>query len=242
MAGKANYPNPFAGGATSTCPLTCQMTPGPCYSAQSQDIKDITYGYAGLPTRMVLQVLDESCSPMPGCVIDVWHAAPVGKYSGDDPINENVAFCTGGDSDFTSHLYFRGKQTCDANGVCFFDTCFPGWYPGRTIHVHMSVSLGGSNVVTTQLFFDDVLDDEIIDTQPLYSARGARDTTNESDSVIAPSAVWPYVFETRKMPDGALLAWKTLVIRTTGSPSCPVPGSNAGSAEASNGDGGGAGG
>jgi protocatechuate 3,4-dioxygenase beta subunit len=213
MTGKAAYPDPFQGAPATTCAMTCELTKGPCYSAQSVEIGDISYGYGGLPMRMLLRLVDESCRPIAGAVVDVWHVAPTGKYSGNDPTNENVAFCTGGDPDFTSHVYFRGKQTTGADGVAAFDTCFPGWYPGRTIHVHMTLSVGGQEYVTTQLGFDDALDDAIISTQPLYDTRGARDTTNASDGVFAPNHT-DYVFEARQMPDGALLAWKTIVLRS----------------------------
>ena len=215
MRDKTSYPNPFASGSTSACALSCAMTVGPCYSAQSETVQDISYGYDGLPTRIYLQILDESCNPLSGATVDVWHVSAVGKYSGNDSANENVAFCTGGDSDFTSHLYFRGKQTTDAKGVVFIDTCFPGWYSGRTIHIHMTVSVGDQAYVTTQLFFDDTLSDQIVATQPLYDTRGARDTTNQNDSVISSSAVGDYLFETAKMTDGAMLAWKTLVLRSS---------------------------
>jgi hypothetical protein len=82
----------------------------------------------GVERRGALQLIGAAiASPWIGCGQGVWHVAPTGKYSGDDTANENVAFCTVGDTAYESHLYFRGKQTTDANGVVFFDTCFPGW-------------------------------------------------------------------------------------------------------------------
>jgi protocatechuate 3,4-dioxygenase beta subunit len=225
MKDKASYPNPFVSGTPSTCSLTCEMTQGPCYDSASEEIQDISYGYTGLPLRVYLQILDEACQPVSGAVVDVWHVSPVGKYSGDDAANEDVAFCTGNDSDFTSHRYFRGKQTADASGVVYFDTCFPGWYTGRTIHIHLTIRVGGSAYVTTQLFFEDLLDDEIVGTQPVYDARGQRDTTNETDTVITAAALPDYLFTTERMTDGAMLAWKTLVLRSALSDSsCSIAG------------------
>ena len=228
MRDRASYPNPFVGSTPSGCALACAMTEGPCYSAQSEVIQDISYGYPGLPLRMYLRVLDETCQPVVGASVDVWHVSPVGKYSGNDTAHENVSFCTGNDSDFTSHLYFRGKQTTDASGEVFFDSCFPGWYAGRTIHVHLTVRIGDQGYLTTQLFFSDALEDDVIGTQPLYDARGARDTTNQNDSVIAASAGGDYLFAAQKMTDGALLAWKTLVVRSSlGASLCQAPGGSA---------------
>lgn len=229
MKDKASYPNPFAGSTQTTCPLTCEMTLGPCYDSKSEELQDISYGYDGLPMRMYFQVLDDACKPVSGAVVDVWHVSAVGKYSGDDSPTENVAFCTGSDAEFTSHLYFRGKQTTGDDGVVFFDTCFPGWYSSRTVHVHLTISVGGQAYVTSQLFFPDALDDEIIGTQPIYKDRGPRDTTNTTDTVISESALPDYLFEYEKMSDGVMLAWKTLVIRSSlATASCAAPGGSGG--------------
>jgi protocatechuate 3,4-dioxygenase beta subunit len=211
MTGKASYPNPFSGVATSGCAATGTLTQGPCYDSASELIQDISYGQDGLPMRMVFQVLDASCRPLAGATVEVWHVAPTGKYSGDDTAHENVAFCTGSDSQYSTHLYFRGKQTTDANGVAFFDTCFPGWYSGRTVHVHFTIT-SGSQSFTSQYVFDDTLDDDIIDTQPVYDTRGKRDTTNLTDTVVSASDYQQFVFQTQRMADGALLAWKAIVL------------------------------
>jgi protocatechuate 3,4-dioxygenase beta subunit len=215
MTAKATYPNPFACSAPSSCTMTCELTAGPCYSSQSVVIQDISYGYAGLPVRMYFQLLNEDCKPVANATIDVWHVSPVGKYSGDDSVNEDISFCTGNDSTFTSALYFRGKQTSDANGIVFFDTCYPGWYSSRTTHVHLTISVGGSAYVTTQLCFDDALDDSIVGAQPLYDTRGARDTKNTTDTVFSAGDYTDYLFETAKMSDGVMLAWKTIVLRNS---------------------------
>jgi protocatechuate 3,4-dioxygenase beta subunit len=224
MTDKASYPDPFAGVTVAACALTCSATQGPCYSAQAEEIQDISYGSGGLPTRLYLQVLDDACKPVSGAVVDVWHVSAAGKYSGNDPVNENVAFCTANDADFTSHLYFRGKQTTDTNGVVFFDTCYPGWYAGRTVHIHFAVRIGTQTYVISQLFFDDALNDDILNGQVLYNSRGARGTTNQNDGVVGASAVADYSFQTQRMTDGALLAWKTVIVRSIpSSTSCTIP-------------------
>jgi protocatechuate 3,4-dioxygenase beta subunit len=199
MTAKASYPDPFV--TAAACALSCEMTQGPCYDSASTVRQDISDGQNGLPMRMALRILDSSCNPVPGASIDVWHTSAAGKYSGDDTANEDVAFCTGNDSDYTSHLYFRGRQTTDASGKAYFDSCFPGWYSSRTIHVHLTIRVGGTAYLTTQLFFTDDLDNSIIGTEPLYDARG-------------------YIFETAQMTDGAMLAWKTIILRTATQSSC----------------------
>lgn len=216
MTAKATYPNPFDGvAAPTTCTASCALTEGPCYSSQSVEIQDISYGYSGLPMRLYLQILDESCKPVSGATVDLWHVAPNGEYSGNDAVNENIAFCTANDPNFTSKLYFRGKQTTDANGIVYFDSCFPGWYSSRTIHIHMTISIGTTAYVTTQFGFDDTLDDEIVGSQPLYDTRGSRDTKNTTDTVLpAAPDLSNYLFQTSKMSDGAMLAWKQIILRS----------------------------
>ncbi|MBZ4422853.1 protocatechuate 3,4-dioxygenase [Myxococcus sp. RHST-1-4] len=224
MTMAASYPDPFASGIGTTCTLTCAATLGPCY-ATTLERKDISEGHDGLPVRLALLVVDETCKPIQGASVDIWHTAPHGLYSGEDASD----FCTSGDAEARAARWFRGVQTTDANGRVEFDTCFPGWYSSRTIHIHFTIRVNGNEYVTSQLFFDDALDDEIINTQPLYNTRGARDTTNSTDTVISADAVSDYVLQTERMPDGAMLAWKTLVIRSSlDNALCSVPGGSGG--------------
>lgn len=215
MTGQASYPNPFASGAPTVCALTCEVTQGPCWDSQAEQIQDISYGQLGLPTRFYFQIVDDACAPVAGATIDVWHVAATGKYSGNDSANEQIGFCTANDPVYTSALFFRGKQVTDASGVAYFDSCYPGWYSGRTIHVHFIITVDGQSTVTSQFVFDDTLNDEIVGTQPIYSDRGARDTTNATDTAVPAASAAAYSFETQQMPDGALLAWKTVVVRAS---------------------------
>ena len=205
-----NYPDPFSGGIGPTCDIFCASTLGPCY-AQTIDRKDISEGEDGLPVRLAFLVVDENCNPVPGAPVDIWHTTPRGTYSGDDaPQN-----CTLGDQAAKAARYFRGIQTADENGRVDFDTCFPGWYSGRTIHIHFTVRVNDTVYVTSQLFFDDTLCDEIIATQPIYNERGDRDTNNQNDNVLGGADPLPYTFQAEKQADGAMLAWKALVLRSS---------------------------
>ncbi|RJS24134.1 protocatechuate 3,4-dioxygenase [Corallococcus sp. H22C18031201] len=231
---RGGYLDPFASGIGSACKLTCEATLGPCY-ARTLERQDISEGHDGLPVRLAFLIVDETCKPIPGASVDIWHAAPEGLYSGEDA----STFCTSADAKAVAARWFRGVQTTDANGRVQFDTCFPGWYSSRTIHIHFTVRLNGQEYVTSQLFFDDALDDEIVNTQPLYNARGPRDTTNAHDNVVSADSVVDYLFQTQRMPDGAMLAWKTLVIRSSlDAARCQVPGGSGGNPGGPGGDGG----
>jgi hypothetical protein len=92
-----------------------------------------------------------------------------------------------------------------------------------------TVRLNGTEYVTSQFFFEDTLTDEILVTQPEYNTRGTRDTNNTNDSVISAGSVAEYSFQTSRMPDGVMLAWKTIVLRSSPATSlCDIPGGGGG--------------
>ena len=76
----------------------------------------------------------------------------------------------------------RGIQKTDASGIATFQTVYPGWYQGRTVHIHVKVHVGGSVVHTGQLFFDDTATDAVYRRAP-YSKRPSRTTRNAADSI-----------------------------------------------------------
>ena len=82
--------------------------------------------------------------------------------------------------------FLRGVQITDAHGVARFTTIYPGWYPGRTVHIHLKVRTTaaptGAYEFTSQLFFEDALTDEIHARSP-YAAHGRRTTTNAADGI-----------------------------------------------------------
>ena len=208
---KGGYADPFASGIGATCKLTCSATIGPCY-AKTISRKDISEGQPGLPVRLAFLVLDEQCRPIPHASVDIWHAGPAGMYSGDD----GEPMCTMDDPKALAARWFRGVQKTDAKGRVDFDTCFPGWYHGRTIHVHFIVTTTDGHTVTSQLFFDDGLVDAIVAKEPGYDTRGLRDTNNTNDGVIGKDEVADYLFTTSRQHDGAMLAAKAIILQTHG--------------------------
>jgi protocatechuate 3,4-dioxygenase beta subunit len=79
-------------------------------------------------------VLTRSCRPLPGVLLDLWHANENGDY--DD-----------------SGFRYRGHQFSDAAGRYRFRTILPGLYPGRTRHYHLKVQAPRQRILTTQLYF-----------------------------------------------------------------------------------------
>ncbi|MEZ4429765.1 MAG: hypothetical protein R3A51_18970 [Nannocystaceae bacterium] len=208
MTEKRCYPDPFA--AATSCLVLCETTEGPC-TADTIERQDVSEGFSGLPIRLALKIVAvDSCAPVAGAVVEIWHTQRTGVYSGVTP---SGAFCYGDDPEAESHLYFRGTQTSDADGRVDFDTCFPGWYGGRAIHIHFRIYLGGERYLTSQLFFDEALTAEIFNAHPEYAEFGQPDTINSNDNIIGGvEDITPYLLETARMADGAMLASKIIAI------------------------------
>ena len=66
-----------------------------------------------------------------------------------------------------------------------FGTIYPGWYRGRTTHIHAKVHLDKSTLLTTQFFTTKQMDDVVYARAP-YSGDTGRDTFNDSDNIRSP--------------------------------------------------------
>lgn len=201
-----SYPDPYPTTAAA-CVLATAATEGPCTEAEDRERQDISEGYPGLPMRLALRVVDSACNPIAGAKVKIWHTQIAGSYSGDTP---NNGMCLKESADSAKH-YFRGVQTTDESGRVDFDSCFPGWYPGRTIHIHYTVASGGKSF-TSQLVFDDTLVAEIFSSHPEYKGYGQPDTTNASDSVVGAQDLATYLVDATRASDGAMVAAKQLVV------------------------------
>ncbi|MEV8633026.1 intradiol ring-cleavage dioxygenase [Streptosporangium sp. NPDC051023] len=82
--------------------------------------------------------------------------------------------------------YLRGAQVTDSSGIVQFTTIWPGWYRGRTVHIHVMVHVGDARVLTTQLMFDESLNTKVFAAEP-YSEHTGRDTLNDNDTIYKPA-------------------------------------------------------
>lgn len=224
MTGAAAYPDPFEGRADGeTCSITCEMTLGPCH-VESPERRDISDGWDGLPVRLALRVVDEACEPVAGAAVEVWHTNHHGSYSG-----AAAAMCNLGEEDRAAG-YFRGYQITDANGRVDFDTCYPGWYPGRAVHVHFRVQTDGYDpddrapaAGTSQLYFPDDINGSVFGAEPLYRDAGAPDRTNVSDGIARRAEdLAPYTCDIARLDDGAMLASAQIVLQSSSREGCAI--------------------
>ncbi len=159
------------------CTTTPSETKGPFpIKTPSQlvqaNIKSDRAGVA-LLMNITVQNKNNSCSPLAGVLVDVWHCDKDGDYSEYG-------------SSATLH-FLRGRQTTDANGNVSFLSVYPGWYNGRAPHIHVEVlSSSGSSLLVTQIAFPENIS-SVVYASTLYSANGQADTSNTSDNIFANS-------------------------------------------------------
>jgi protocatechuate 3,4-dioxygenase beta subunit len=169
--------------AASGCVLQRELTEGPFYLDLDLVRRNIKGGRSGTPLTMRFTVVNAAtCKPIPGARVEIWHADAAGTYSG-------VAGEGG--------TYLRGIQKADSAGRVRFESIFPGWYRGRTPHIHMKVFVGGNEVHTGQVFFRQAVQRTVY-RQGVYAARGLADTSNGADNIYASAGTRALMSLTRK--------------------------------------------
>lgn len=159
------------------------MTEGPYFVDERLNRSDIRSDPTtvavkeGVPLRLqigVYQVAGDACTPFSNALVDIWHCDALGLYS-DVEQNGTVG-----------QEFLRGYQVTDASGEVEFQTIYPGWYMGRTVHIHLKVRTDADSAqgyeFTSQLYFDESITDQVHAQAP-YSSHGTRDTRNADDNI-----------------------------------------------------------
>jgi protocatechuate 3,4-dioxygenase beta subunit len=168
----------------ASCVLSPEVTEGPYWIDNKLTRRDITEDRPGLPLKLVLTVQNaKTCSPIKGADVEIWHCDAGGAYSGYE---SGSAGAPGGQhaTPTDSERYLRGHQKADSHGRARFLTIYPGWYRGRTPHIHLKVHVGGSVVHTGQLFFDEKTTAAVYHRSP-YKSHGQPDTSHAADMIYA---------------------------------------------------------
>ena len=114
---------------------TARQGDGPFFKPKSPERGELREpGAQARPAELSGFVLTRSCRPLPGVVVDLWHADEKGEY-------DNVGF------------RYRGHVITGPGGTYQFRTIVPAVYSGRTRHYHVKVQAPGSRLLTTQLYF-----------------------------------------------------------------------------------------
>ena len=206
----------------AVCKLNAEQEEGPFYIADELFRSNLVEGYPGVPLSLRIVLLDaHSCRPLPNAVVDVWHCDAMGVYSGFAKQNGMGpgGFAGGPPPGFDpehagegrppemgpgmgmprkSHptdkmTFLRGIQKTDSAGAVAFTTVFPGFYMGRTNHIHFKVRTGGDAATkahaaghtahTGQVFFPEVVATELMQHAP-YNMHTIHRTTQSEDHVF----------------------------------------------------------
>lgn len=182
------------------CVVRPEQTEGPYFVDEHLNRSDIrsdpTDGRVrpGTPLTLTLAISRfgaGACQPLAGAQVDIWHCDALGVYSDVRDPNFNTI----------GQKFFRGYQITDVHGEAKFLTIYPGWYEGRTVHIHVKVrtapQAGRSFEFTSQMYFDDTLSNRVYANAP-YAAKGKRTARNQDDRIfrrggdqlmLAPTAV-----------------------------------------------------
>ena len=168
------------------CVVRPEQTEGPYFVDEKLNRVDIRpdpgtgKASAGAPLDLeirVYRVANGTCTPYQNAIVDIWQCDAMGVYS--DVKDTNGFFNTAGQK------FLRGYQVTDATGVAKFTTVYPGWYQGRSVHIHFKVrsSLAArASEFTSQLYFDDAFSDKVLARAPYNTKTGTR-TPNERDGI-----------------------------------------------------------
>lgn len=168
------------------CVISPEQTEGPYFVDEKLKRSDIRSDPAdgsvkeGVPLQLTLrvsQVNNTQCQPLANAIVDIWHCDALGLYSDvEDPRFNTIG-----------KKFLRGYQITDANGTVQFTTIYPGWYQGRTVHIHFKVRTetpsNQSYEFTSQLYFDDAMSDRVY-TQAPYASKGQRTLKNAQDGIF----------------------------------------------------------
>lgn len=154
---------------------------------------------AGIPLTITLTLVasNDSCTPLRGYAIYLWHCDQAGRYS---------MYSSG----VTSENYLRGVQVTDEEGKVTFTSIFPACYSGRWPHIHFEIypsvdatSSSRNKVATSQLALpEDVCDTVYATSGYSQSVRNLSQISLSSDNVFSDGASTQLATVTGNTTDG----------------------------------------
>jgi protocatechuate 3,4-dioxygenase beta subunit len=182
-----------AGNPRYPCVVRPASTQGPYYVDEKLDRSDIrsdpsdgtvkqgallalTFNVSTIAKGALRGAQGRLCAPLKDAIVDVWHCDAAGVYSdAEDPNFKTIG-----------KKFLRGYQITDQNGIARFTTVYPGWYPGRTVHIHYKIrspsSAKSPYEFVGQMYFDEGMSDRVY-ANPPYASRGKRSISNLTDRI-----------------------------------------------------------
>jgi protocatechuate 3,4-dioxygenase beta subunit len=187
----------------ATCQLLAEQEEGPYRRGRQPPRRDVTEDRDGLALRLGLRLRTPDGEPVAAAEVEIWHCDAAGRYSGYPPFDPAATV------DATPQVavyrpdetFLRGRQVTDKDGDVEFRTIYPGWYSGRTVHVHLLVQVPGRSYIT-QLYFPEDVTAAVFAHTP-YRDHSLPDTTHASDGIFATGGE-PALLAIREDGDGRL--------------------------------------
>jgi protocatechuate 3,4-dioxygenase beta subunit len=199
--------------AAPRCTLTPEQEEGPYYVDFGKARRDVTEGKPGVPLQLRVALVDaKRCEPLEAAAVDIWHCDATGVYSGftangggnDGGRGFGPSFGGRGgpggrgggrgQGPIDETRFLRGIQVTNRQGIAEFATVYPGWYAGRTIHIHLKVHLGGSAGAeryagghvshTGQLFLPEDITEQIAKMDPYVKHSNVHRTLHSEDNIF----------------------------------------------------------
>ncbi len=147
-------------------PFPLDLTENPFYLRS-----DIREDREGIQLNLKMKILGKkNCEPFPNVRVNIWQCDKDGNYSG-----------YGSETGLT---YLRGYQIADANGEVNFITIFPGWYPGRTCHIHFQVYVNSSYAAISQFTWEHDIKNALLNAYPDIYTNGPDPVTPDADGIF----------------------------------------------------------
>jgi protocatechuate 3,4-dioxygenase beta subunit len=185
----------------AVCRSWAEQDEGP-YHRDAQPVRrDVVEDRVGVPLGLGIRLAGGDGAPPADASVEIWQCDALGRYSGFPPPAPSGAVARA--EHLADQSFLRGRQATDGGGMVEFRTIYPGWYPGRTVHIHLMVHVG-DDVLTSQLYFPDEVTDVVLARAP-YAERPGRDTTNATDGIFRTGGD-PAVVDVRPLGEGYLAA------------------------------------
>ncbi|KAI4519391.1 aromatic compound dioxygenase [Schizophyllum commune Loenen D] len=169
------------------CVTAPEVTEGPYYINDEYVRQDIRETQEGVNVLLDVGILDtETCEPVSNAFVEIWHANSTGVYGG----------YSGAENAINTETFLRGGYFTNDEGIVELTTTYPGYYQGRTAHIHTRVHLDWSQTESGQLqsssgsllhigqfYFDEDLNDAVFGIAP-YTDNTNRRTLNENDGIL----------------------------------------------------------
>lgn len=127
--------------------------PFPTMNPTAYQITDITNNRTGIPFTIEIAFKNtlQNCNPAWGLAVDIWHCDKDGYYS--EYGGAGNPFQT---KDMRNEHFLRGRQITNPDGIVTYKSIFPGWYDGRSTHIHVhAYNPKGQSILITQIAFPE---------------------------------------------------------------------------------------